>query len=478
MRAALLQVALRGLSTRFWIVGAATVTVCAALAARAAGQVVEARYLTDAPHAPTLPRVEQQASPAPVPLASHASSSLVERNMFCSDCGGAGDPEPTGSVAHSTLPLELIATSLGVEPWATVRNTATGAQGAFGVGDRIPTAGAVTHVAGTWIEVMNEASGQAERIDLLAVAGAAAPKAATATTQVTPENPYADRVKAIDDHTFEVDRQLVRDLVSGGRAEGVLIRPQTKGDQLLGIKVVMAKPTSVAAAIGLKSGDLIEGIDGAKIESAQQLIDMLARLDDISTVKLDGKRKGAAMSDRAPPLRADSAGAQAFLHDRPQRASRRTASRSAGSGRSSRNVARPRGERAAGQEHDRVAACSGRVSTSSAWSSMPVICGIIRSHRITSKRCAVARAVAARRWRAVSGDDLVLVPRIRLASPGTTDGSSSIDQHAAAARRRRRRRRRIGSVISRCIGAGGSATRNVLPLPDLALERDRRRRAR
>lgn len=297
MRAALLQVALRGLSRRFWIVGAATVTVCAALAARAAGQVVEARYLTDAPRAPTLPRVEQQAPPAPVPpVASHAASWLVERNMFCSDCGGAGDPEPPGAVARSTLPLELIATSIGVEPWATVRNTATGAQGAFGVGDRIPTAGAVTHVAGTWIEVMNESSGQAERIDLLGLVAAAAPKAATTTTQATAANPYADRVKAIDDHTFEVDRQLVRDLVSGGRAEGVLIRPQTKGDQLLGIKVVMAKPTSVAAAIGLKSGDLIEGIDGAKIESAQQLIDMLARLDDISTVKLDGQRKGAAMS--------------------------------------------------------------------------------------------------------------------------------------------------------------------------------------
>src|SRR5690348_15144319 len=107
MRAALLQVALRGLSRRFWIVGAATVTVCAALAARAAGQVVEARYLTDAPRAPTLPRVEQQAPPAPVPpVASHAASSLVERNMFCSDCGGAGDPEPTAT-ARSTLPLEL-----------------------------------------------------------------------------------------------------------------------------------------------------------------------------------------------------------------------------------------------------------------------------------------------------------------------------------------------------------------------------------
>jgi type II secretory pathway component PulC len=295
MRAALVQAALHGLSRRFWIVGAATVTVCAVLAARAAGQVVEARYLTDAPRAPTLPRVEQQAPPAAVQPVAGNPALLVERNMFCSDCGSAGDPEP-GAAAASTLPLVLIATSLGREPWASVRNTETGAQGAYGIGDRIPHVGAVAHVAGRWIEVMNDTAGRIERIDLLATAGAvAAPKAATAASS-TSTNPYADRVVAIDDHTFEVDRQLVRDLVSGGKVDGVFIRPQTKDGALQGIKVVTARPTSIAAAIGLRPGDLIEGIDGKKIEGANQLLDMLAKLDDLSTVTLDGTRKGAAMA--------------------------------------------------------------------------------------------------------------------------------------------------------------------------------------
>jgi hypothetical protein len=295
MRAPLLTAALHGLSRRFWIVGAATVTVCAVLAAQAAGHVVEARYLTDANHATSLPRVVS--APAPLVAAQPARnpSLLVERNMFCSDCVGAGDPEPnlgTG-VPASSLPLILVATSLGSEPWATLRNTGSGAQGAYGVGDRIPHAGTVEHVAGTWIDVMNDSAGRLERIQLLApaVADTVPPKVtATAAAQ-----PYADRVRKLDDHTYEVDRQLVRDLVSGGKVDGVLVRPMTKGDKLLGIKVVQARPTSIAAAIGLKPGDLIEGIDGAKIESAQQVIDMLARLDDISSVRLDGTRKGAAL---------------------------------------------------------------------------------------------------------------------------------------------------------------------------------------
>jgi type II secretory pathway component PulC len=302
MRATLVQVALRGLSQKFWIVGAATVTVCAALAARAAGQVVEARYLTDAPRAPTLPRVEREPAPPAPPTPSTGNAALlVERNMFCSDCVGAGDPEPSATgVIASTLPLVLVATSIGAEPWATLRNTESGAQGAFGVGDRIPRVGAVERIAGTWIEVMNDGAGRIERIELLAPvvasAGTAVPaagKAAGAAT--TPANPYADRVRKIDDHTFEVDRQLVRDLVSGGKVDGVSIRPVTKGDQLLGIKVVRAAPSSVAAAIGLRAGDVIEGIDGAHIESAQQLVDMLARLDDVHKVHFDGTRKGAAL---------------------------------------------------------------------------------------------------------------------------------------------------------------------------------------
>jgi type II secretory pathway component PulC len=301
MRAELVQSALRGLSRKFWIVGAATVAVCSALAARAAGEVVSARYLTDAPRAPTLARVEHApAPPAPGTLPAGNAALLVERNMFCSDCGGAGDPEPPASgVAASTLPLVLVATSLGRDPWATLRDTETGAQGAFGIGDRIPRVGPVERVAGTWIEVMNERAGRVERIELLGAAPVAAK--APATTKVaeagtaSPENPYADRVRKIDDHTYEVDRQLVRDLVSGGKVEGVLIRPVTKDDKLLGIKVMRATPTSVAAAIGLRAGDVIEGIDGAHIDSAQQLVDMLARLDDVHKVHLDGTRRGGAL---------------------------------------------------------------------------------------------------------------------------------------------------------------------------------------
>jgi hypothetical protein len=296
MGTALVHAALRGLSNKFWIIGAVTVAVCAALAAHAAGQVIEASYLTDAARGVQVTPVVPTPTPpvgSPVP---RDPSLLVERNMFCSDCVavGAAQPDLGTGVPASTLALILVATSLGDQPWATLRDPHSGAQGAYGVGDRIPHVGPVEHVAGTWVDVRNDAAGRIERIQLLGRTPDG-PAATVAAAAATPAQPFADRVRKIDDHTYEVDRQLVRDLVGGGKVEGVRVMPLVKANKVLGIKVVQARPSSIAAAIGLKSGDLIEAVDGAKIESAQQLIDMLARLDDISSVRLDGTRKGGAL---------------------------------------------------------------------------------------------------------------------------------------------------------------------------------------
>jgi|SRR5688572_25514064 type II secretion system protein C len=301
MRTSLPRAILLGVTRRSWIVGAVTVTVCATLAAQAAGNVVEARYLSDATHAPAVTRVAPVAAPAPAPIpTAPATASLVERNMFCSDCVAAGDPDPAAGAGalRSSLPLVLIATSLGTDPWATVRNTESGAQGAFGVGDRIPRVGAIAAIAGTWIEVANDAAeGRIERIELLTVA-APGPTAGggkpVATAEKPPESPFADRVNKIDDHTYEVDRQLVRELATsaGGQVKGVRVTPVIKDDKLAGLKVLVAKPDSVAAAVGLRPGDVIQTIDGKPIESAQQMIDIMARLDEISSVQFDGTRRG------------------------------------------------------------------------------------------------------------------------------------------------------------------------------------------
>src|SRR5438046_1045291 len=82
-----------------------------------------------------------------------------------------------------------------------------------------------------------------------------------ATPGPTDPDPYADRLKKIDDHTFDVDRSLVRELVGGSMTKaGARILPQQgKDGTLSGLKVFGVNPTGLAGRLGLKNGDMIEG---------------------------------------------------------------------------------------------------------------------------------------------------------------------------------------------------------------------------
>jgi len=88
MRAALLQSALRGLSRKFWIVGAATVAVCSAL-------------MSTAP----LPRVERSAC---VPLRSSAVTLLSLRVTGRAEAPAPRPPAPATVFAKLlSLPVAL-----------------------------------------------------------------------------------------------------------------------------------------------------------------------------------------------------------------------------------------------------------------------------------------------------------------------------------------------------------------------------------
>src|SRR3954464_15163417 len=74
-----------GLARRPWLFTLFTVGVCAGFAARAAGALIEARYLPEAA-APALgPVLRPAPTPPPRPPRPDASQ-LVARDMFCSQC--------------------------------------------------------------------------------------------------------------------------------------------------------------------------------------------------------------------------------------------------------------------------------------------------------------------------------------------------------------------------------------------------------
>ena len=274
---------------RTWLVALVAVVACSVFAAHGIASLIEASYLDGLPPRQAPLHTVQ----LPAPTAPPDGSALVARNMFCSTCvETGGEPGPMDSFVPDAI---LIATSVGgAEPRATLRVPATEVQGSWGLGDIVPGVGMIERIGFTSIDVLDVAGG--ERRGTLSLfdrlpggrgdAGAATPAPAAAA-------PFADRIRKLDDTTFEVDRQLVRDLVGGSpHAAGARIAPLSKDGKLTGLRLYGVRPGSIATAVGLHSGDVLEAINNQRIESANTLLGIYAQLDQLSTVELAGTRRG------------------------------------------------------------------------------------------------------------------------------------------------------------------------------------------
>ncbi len=277
------------------LVAVTTLIVCASFAAHAVASLVEARYLDSSAHA-SPPRRVQDVVPATASTPDGAE--LVVRNMFCSTCAAAlAMPGPTNASLFYPAAV-LIATSVGSQASATLRVPATEVQGSFGVGDTIAGIGTLTRIGFVSVDVRDEAG----RIGTLLLLGgrseaSAATLAPAAAAPDVVDDPFDGRIKKLDDTTFEVERALVRDLVSGSvKAAGLRISPITKDGKLEGLRVGGVRAGSVASGLGLLNGDVLQAINNTKIESANTLLDVYAGLDRLSSVELSGTRRGKPLN--------------------------------------------------------------------------------------------------------------------------------------------------------------------------------------
>ncbi|HEU4615678.1 MAG TPA: type II secretion system protein GspC [Kofleriaceae bacterium] len=278
---------------RTWLVALAAVIACSAFAAHGVASLVEAAYLDGLPprQAPLHP-VQAPATPRTLD-----GSALVARNMFCSTCTetDSGEPGPTASFKPDAI---LIATSVGADPRATLRVPATEVQGSWGVGDVVPGVGRIEHVGFTSIEVVEVAgSGRRGTLSLFDGIPGGRGDAGAATPAPAAADPFADRIRKIDATTFEVDRQLVRELVGGSpKAAGARISPISKNGKLTGLRLFGVRGGSLASSMGLQNGDVLEAINNQHIESANTLLGIYAQLDQLNVVELAGTRHGKPLT--------------------------------------------------------------------------------------------------------------------------------------------------------------------------------------
>lgn len=262
-----------------------TTLICALLAADIVGSLVEAEVPEPRAVAAVMP------PPAPAAIALPPDGAFVARNMFCSTC----EPALASATASSPYRPEahLIATSIGDVSVATVRVPASEAQGSYGVGDVIPGIGTVERIGFVSIDVVNK---DGQRGSLSLFAGAATPAEPAAATTREP-SAFDDRIRKIDDTTFEVERALVRDLVSGSmQTAGARISPIVKDGKVEGLRLFGVRPSSLAGSLGLVNGDILQAINNQRIENANTLLELYAQLDTLGTVELAGTRKGKPLT--------------------------------------------------------------------------------------------------------------------------------------------------------------------------------------
>ena len=72
----------------------------------------------------------------------------------------------------------------------------------------------------------------------------------------------------------------------------VRIRPHFEGGKPSGLSLTGIKPNSIFSNMGLRSGDVLTGVNGKEIESVDDVLKLYENLRSSSNVKLDLKRRG------------------------------------------------------------------------------------------------------------------------------------------------------------------------------------------
>jgi general secretion pathway protein C len=295
----------------FWAVGAVAVVASAFFAAKAVGHIVDAKVLTDAKHGPKVTPVATAPRTPAVTARSKAGEPLAERNMFCSDCL---PPVPVdtsaqvtpGSVPITSLPLVLIATSVGAEPqhsFATILNNTSQRQGAYFSEDTVPEAGVIKEIHFKYVDFQNTATGRVERLMLLGEAPPPMPSAPPVVAEApTGDAPPVDDltaafdagIKKIDDTTYEIDRSLVDKVLVNPMAvaKGARVVPSVKNGKANGFKLYAIRPSSVYSKLGLSNGDTIHTINGFDLTSMDKALEVYTKVKEANNLTVSVTRRG------------------------------------------------------------------------------------------------------------------------------------------------------------------------------------------
>ena len=299
----------------FWLLGGVVVVVCAVFAAKATGNVLEAKFLGDAEHGPKITPVIGRVETPAASVRNKEGAAIKNRNMFCSDCTppvAVDQPngnDPGGGVPVTALPVALLATNIGLrdsDSYATIINTENQKQGAYSIGEQVPGAtssGKIKEIHFKYVDFEN--NNRTERIMLVGVTPQAVASAEPAPNPTAPAGDGDEMqasvdsgIKKIDDTHYDVDKALIEKVLLNPMAfaKGARVVPSMKNGKPDGFKLYAIRPNSAFAKLGLSNGDTLQSINGFELTSADKALEVYTKLREATSLEVDVTRRGKPMS--------------------------------------------------------------------------------------------------------------------------------------------------------------------------------------
>jgi general secretion pathway protein C len=208
---------------------------------------------------------------------------IMDRNLFKTKTGTGGRPQKLDieSLTPRELKLKLLGTVTGneKEAYAVIEDTDVRRQNLYKVGDTIQNA---TLKMILREKVVLNVNGKDEILGIEKVRE-------EGKTGRSPERKIASTSRNITIKRSQIDTALqdVNTLM-----KQVRIQPHFQNGKPDGLRLTGVRPNSIFYKMGLKSGDIIMGVDGKNIESVDDALKFYQSLQSASRVQLQLKRRG------------------------------------------------------------------------------------------------------------------------------------------------------------------------------------------
>lgn len=225
--------------------------------------------------------IEAQAdTPKAAPKASTATyQAILDRNLFGSVSEGQPDVQiDVEKLEPTKLQLRLIGTASGNGDfdYAVIEEKGKKDQGLYRVGDEVSDATVVKILRG---KVILRVNGKDEVLSM--------EEGSTVAEKGTLKEPQAGGKIEVSKAEIDTAFQNMNEMLTQVR-----VRPYFSGGKPDGFMVSRIKRGSIFEKMGLKNGDVIRGVNGQSIESADKMLELYRSMTSGSEVTVDIKRRG------------------------------------------------------------------------------------------------------------------------------------------------------------------------------------------